>query len=319
MAALLFLATSVSVGAPVAMAPTCRVLSISGGGSFGAFEIGVLSRLVEQTPGLDYDYMLGVSAGALNAGTLSTFPVGADGFKSGVDFLKTTWEGLTNGDVYKMRLDPFSDPPSILSTAPLQAMIDKTLKGRMVQRNVTIGTTNLATGASAKHDERELAANTNTILRASSAIPLVFPPIELNGTRHVDGGNSANVLTVHGIERCDAAAAAAGLPPPNIELEVILAESTISQASPSDVSSWGFFELASREWSIARKEMADHELRFKCPPGGPPSRIRATLHSPIGEIEPGATAMLDFDKGAEVWGVGYNVSRVATTSFDFCI
>ena len=70
--------------APSSEAP-CRVLSMSGGGSFGAFEAGVLARMLEEQPGLDYDYMLGVSAGSLNAGYLSLYPPGPSAFEQGVD------------------------------------------------------------------------------------------------------------------------------------------------------------------------------------------------------------------------------------------
>ena len=47
-------------------------LSFSGGGSFGAVEIGILKRLVELEP-KKYDIYTGISAGALNAAFLSYY------------------------------------------------------------------------------------------------------------------------------------------------------------------------------------------------------------------------------------------------------
>jgi predicted acylesterase/phospholipase RssA len=47
-------------------------LSFSGGGSFGAVEIGILKRLLE-TENKQYDLYTGISAGALNAGYLSYY------------------------------------------------------------------------------------------------------------------------------------------------------------------------------------------------------------------------------------------------------
>ena len=37
----------------------------------GAFEVGVMKKLLEEGPDLDYYYITGVSAGALNAGVTS--------------------------------------------------------------------------------------------------------------------------------------------------------------------------------------------------------------------------------------------------------
>lgn len=299
--------------------PTCRVLSLSGGGSFGAFEAGVLSSMVEHEPGLNYDFMLGVSAGALNAGYLSTYGKDADSFQQGVATLGQLWATTKNKDVWGIRIDPFKSPPSILSTQPLEKFLERQFLGRSVLRNVTIGTTNLATGGTARHDDAALAADPVNVLRASAAIPIVFPPIVLNGTRHVDGGNSANVLTVHGIDRCDLAAEAAGSQVlPNIEIDVILAHQTIEQVEPAETLAWGMLEIAAREFTIAKQQLFDHQLRFKCP-SDRSSRIRMTIYAPKGVIEKGALAILNFDKGADVWAYGRNTSNVNQTSFEFCL
>ena len=48
-------------------------LSFSGGGSFGAIEIGILKYLIESNKNVKYDLYSGISAGALNAGVLSYY------------------------------------------------------------------------------------------------------------------------------------------------------------------------------------------------------------------------------------------------------
>ena len=48
-------------------------LSFSGGGSFGAIEIGILKLVVELNKNANYDLYTGISAGALNAGVLSHY------------------------------------------------------------------------------------------------------------------------------------------------------------------------------------------------------------------------------------------------------
>jgi predicted acylesterase/phospholipase RssA len=56
----------------------CRALSLSGGGSKGAYEVGVLHQLARQLNGTDaqYDVISGISVGSLNAGALSLFKKG---------------------------------------------------------------------------------------------------------------------------------------------------------------------------------------------------------------------------------------------------
>ena len=304
--------------APSSEAP-CRVLSMSGGGSFGAFEAGVLARMLEEQPGLDYDYVLGVSAGSLNAGYLSLYPPGPSAFEQGVGKLKELWQTTKSTDVWLPRFHPLKNEPSLLSTAPLEKLLDRILAGKTVQRKVTIGSTDLSTGATARHDEDQLRVQPNLLLRATSAIPIVFPPVEINGSRHVDGGNSANVLTVHGIDRCDEQAKASGATTlPTIQIDVILAQATIPQVPPKTTTEWSLLQLASREFQIAKKQLFDHQLRFRCLPGVS-SRITMTLRMPKGVIEAGQLAILNFDKGDEIWQVGYNKSRVTTTTFPFCL
>jgi NTE family protein len=58
---------------------TCKALSLSGGGSRGAFEAGVLWGLYHTDPdktAYAYDVVSGVSAGAINAFQISLFAKG---------------------------------------------------------------------------------------------------------------------------------------------------------------------------------------------------------------------------------------------------
>ena len=56
----------------------CRILSLRGGGVHGAFEIGALKGLVDNMPPHEvmYEYVAGVSIGAVNASIFSTYPPG---------------------------------------------------------------------------------------------------------------------------------------------------------------------------------------------------------------------------------------------------
>ena len=86
-------------------------LSFSGGGSFGAVEIGILKRIVE-TDSKQYDLYTGISAGALNSGFLSYF----SDVKAGVKAAENLYARMHNLMVYEVF------PPtgvSILNTNPL--------------------------------------------------------------------------------------------------------------------------------------------------------------------------------------------------------
>lgn len=58
----------------------CRVLALRGGGVHGSFELGVLKAFVENLDPeeIAYDYVSGVSVGAINASILALYPPGEE-------------------------------------------------------------------------------------------------------------------------------------------------------------------------------------------------------------------------------------------------
>ena len=56
----------------------CRALALRGGGTKGAYEVGALKVMVEMLPKIDtdYDVVVGVSIGGMNAGLIALFEVG---------------------------------------------------------------------------------------------------------------------------------------------------------------------------------------------------------------------------------------------------
>ena len=72
-------------------------LSLSGGGSFGAVEIGILKRLLE-TDVKTYDLYTGISAGALNAGFLSYF----SNLKTGIKAAEKMYTSIHNLLIYNI-------------------------------------------------------------------------------------------------------------------------------------------------------------------------------------------------------------------------
>lgn len=164
-------------------------LSFSGGGSFGAVEIGILKRILE-TDSKQYDLYTGISAGALNSGFLSYF----SDLKTGVKSVEKIYARLHNLMIYNVF------PPtgvSVLNTDPLfktlTGIIDNMPNDPVI--NTLIGATNMYSG---NLDVFSFEDNNDSdkvlLMLSSSAIPGVFPPIKYNGQLYADGGTLSNEL-----------------------------------------------------------------------------------------------------------------------------
>jgi NTE family protein len=164
-------------------------LSFSGGGSFGALEIGIIKNLMERQI-INFDLYTGISAGALNAGFLSYYKNIDEGINKAENIYKT----INNRMVYKLL------PPtevSLLNTEPLFNTLLKVIE-KMPNEPVVhtlIGATNLYSGnldVYTFEDNDDL--NKVYLLMSSSAIPGLFPPIRYNGNQYADGGTLSNEL-----------------------------------------------------------------------------------------------------------------------------
>lgn len=164
-------------------------LSFSGGGSFGAVEIGILKRLNE-IENKKYDLYTGISAGALNSGILSYF----ENINDGIEFAEKTYTDLRNHDVYELLP---STGLSIFNTIPLHNTLTK-LVGQMPNNpriNTLIGATNLYSGNLDVYTfEDNDDINKVRLMMSSSAIPGLFPPIIYKGSMYADGGALSNAL-----------------------------------------------------------------------------------------------------------------------------
>jgi NTE family protein len=293
----------------------CRLLSLSGGGSWGAFESGVVARIVdERDASFDYDRLLGVSAGSMNAGLLATQAPGNVGLRAGVATLKTLWSEMRTRDVWHFAplgaVDVRADRRALLSTEPLRALLARELDGRVIRRNLTVGVTSLASGRPMVVDEVELRRDPKflqTVLLASSAIPVLFPPVAYNHSLFVDGGIGANVLTVHGVEKCPR-----GAP---VELDVVNVLPLLGALAEPQLESLSLLNLALRSVQVLLSSALNHQLDFKCAPGER-SNVLARVYTPSARLGIVVPTVLDFDWGAELWQAGYETTT--PMEFYFC-
>ena len=164
-------------------------LSFSGGGSFGAVEIGIVKRIIELER-KKYDIYTGISAGGLNAGFLSYFHDLSVGIKE-ADIL---YSNLKNKMIYEVC--PHSCV-SLLNTTPLFKTLSDITNNMPNDPviNTFIGTTNLYTGNLDIFNFGDTPIKErSTLLMATSAIPIVFPPINFKNSMYADGGTLSNEL-----------------------------------------------------------------------------------------------------------------------------
>jgi NTE family protein len=171
----------------------CNILSFSGGGSFGALEIGILDKIKLS----EYDMITGISAGGLNAGFLSYYNNNND-FYNGVENLKNIISNLKNSDVYYRDLYNFRKKWSYYNTQPLNDTLYKHLKKSNFSNKPTIvGATDINLGVLKLFEfEKYNLDDQVNILLASSAIPFAFPPVKMNDTIYVDGGLISNEILI---------------------------------------------------------------------------------------------------------------------------
>lgn len=171
---------------------------LSGGGNLGALQVGMLSALAEHD--IVPDVVLGCSVGALNGAGYSRAPT-----RAGVRRLAERWSDI--------------DSPTLMPSSLMPNALQLLRKGAALHDNAGLRQTLLAMlGEQLTFDSLELefqcvAANVDTAMEhwftqgeitpavmASAALPAVYPPVEIDGTRYLDGGVIDNVPIGRAVE-----------------------------------------------------------------------------------------------------------------------
>jgi predicted acylesterase/phospholipase RssA len=199
-------------------------LVLQGGGALGAFEFGVVSKLVEL--GWEPIAVTGVSIGAVNAAAIA-------GAKGGniVESLQTVWNAITlptlpwlpessqgdlsllgNPNFWRSRMDYLNMPSwtSLCSTAPMYATLARHLDFEQINNpgHIRLGVTatSLRSGGPTTfsnyladkyhsdddHHTAVLTAIGPEHIMASGALPPGFPAVRIDDTSYWDGGLFSN-------------------------------------------------------------------------------------------------------------------------------
>ena len=176
--------------ATIDVAYSSEQLTFSGGGAFGAVEIGILKKIRESYP-VKYDRYTGISAGGLNSGFLSHYL----NINDGINDIEYMYSTIRNRDVYEVLPETGN---SLLNTEPLYKTITSVIQNMKSEPviDTLIGTVNMNTGNLDiyKYHEIHTLEDKILLLMCTSAIPVIFPPIKYNGYLYADGGTLSNEL-----------------------------------------------------------------------------------------------------------------------------
>lgn len=164
-------------------------LVLAGGGSLGAVQVGMLQALIAADVAIDL--VVGASVGAINGAHFASKPS-----VKGVAELADIWCALGKRDIFPFSLLDAAKAlllhrGHILGNAGLRRMILSALPISRLEDcelPLHVVTTDLLSGAEVLQSQGDILQ----ALLASAAIPLVYPPIAIDGHLLMDGGVASN-------------------------------------------------------------------------------------------------------------------------------
>lgn len=201
-----------------------KALYLAGGGARGAYQAGVLKAIghILQVKHLPFEMVSGVSVGSINAVVLAE---NADDFPTALDKLEMIWSEIHCQQIYKASNYELSksvmrnvstlimkqrETGHLLDTSPLKELIDDSIDFTKISKNVSSGyleTLEILANCYEsnhtvsfydhngitftdwnypRHSSQRTTIQAEHIL-ASSALPLFFPTVPLNGFHYGDG------------------------------------------------------------------------------------------------------------------------------------
>lgn len=164
--------------------PKRTAFVLSGGGNLGALQVGMLRALFERR--IEPDLVLGCSVGALNGAAIA-----ADPSLAMVGRLQDLWRGIADEDVMPAGLLPTTvqlarKGVAIHDNANLRRVVEEVLP---VERFDELAVAfqcvaaAIAEGTETWFDHGRLLEP----ILASAALPAVYPPVEIDGIKYLDG------------------------------------------------------------------------------------------------------------------------------------
>lgn len=159
---------------------------LGGGGRWGAVEVGMIQALHEA--GIVPDLVLGTSIGAFNGAVIADYPG-----QEGVDRLSGFWEEVTGVDLFQTS---FMDrakrvamlKPSLHESGELRSLVEKAIHPDTRIEDLHIRFQCVAASIEKSREHWFDSGPLVDAVLASSAVPALFPPVEIAGEHFYDGG-----------------------------------------------------------------------------------------------------------------------------------
>jgi NTE family protein len=169
---------------------------LSGGAGLGALQVGMLQALLEHD--VQPDFIVGTSAGAINAAYFSKYPT-----LDGVSNLAELWQGLNRGSVFPVRpalgfLGFIGKRDHLCSSRPLLNLLRSQYGAQQLQDS-PVPAHVIAADLSSGHDVCVSHGPSADAVLASASLPGVFPPVTIDGRVLIDGGVTNNAPISHAV------------------------------------------------------------------------------------------------------------------------
>lgn len=159
---------------------------LGGGGRWGAVEVGMIQALDEA--GVVPDLILGTSIGAFNGAIIADYSG-----KEGVERLTGFWKEVSGTDLFQ---SSFFDrakrvatlKPSLHETQELRAQVEKAIHPDTLIEDLHVRFQCVAASIETATEHWFTRGSLVDAVLASSAVPALFPPVEIDGEHFYDGG-----------------------------------------------------------------------------------------------------------------------------------
>lgn len=171
---------------------------LGGGGRWGAVEVGMLRALHDA--GVEPDVILGTSIGAFNGSVIADRPG-----QAGVDALTDLWVEIAQSDVLQgSRLDRLKNVatlrPALHETSELRSLLEHVHPPARRIEDLTVPFQCVAASIERAAEHWFTSGPLIEALLASSAVPALFPPVEIGGEHFYDGGLVNSVPLARAVE-----------------------------------------------------------------------------------------------------------------------
>jgi predicted acylesterase/phospholipase RssA len=171
-------------------APGSPAFVLSGGGNLGAIQVGMMYALVEK--GLWPGMIVGTSVGAINGAFFASRPD-----LPGIAEIARLWTSLRRKDVLGVDLGTLvggfrGRPRHLFDSSAIRRILESFLTFNRLE-DAPIPLTVVATALGTREAVILNSGDATNALLASSAVPRLLPPVEIDGRLLVDGAAAADV------------------------------------------------------------------------------------------------------------------------------